>query len=113
MYNFVVLLLWDITPDQFRAFVTKRFPDADEDIDDDWSGYTMRVTSGEVDAYVVALREWRGTSWDHSVLVHECMHVTHSVLAGNGIKLNDKTEECYSYAIDSIVRRSLELISKK
>lgn len=113
VYNFAFLLLWDITPDQFRAFVTKHFPASDEDIDDDWSGYTMRVTNDKIDAHIVAIRNWHGTPWDYSVLAHECFHVTHNVLSGDGIELSDTTKECYCYLLDSIVRRALELMSEK
>ena len=43
-------------------------------------------------------------------LVHECFHLTYTMLSGIDIKLNDNTEEVYARHIDSMYRTITNLL---
>lgn len=112
-YNFGVLLLWDISGPELRRFLgKKKYPKTERIGDDDWSGYALRYSTPDYDVHVIALRHWSGSPWDHSVLAHECLHITQKVLDETGMRLGKRTAEAYCYLHDSLIRRCLEHIKK-
>lgn len=110
-YAFQVHLIWGVTHKQWGQFVRKYFGDEREDRADDWAGRCEEYTKGQSEVQVVALKRWTGSAYDHSVLVHECMHLVHNVLSSRGLKLTDDGVEAYCYLLDSIYARCLAEIA--
>lgn len=99
---------------KLAAFVTRKFKQTLEP--DDKPGFLGRFVSIEDDAgnelgHVIALSKWKNTPANAAVLVHECFHVTHSILSDRGVELNDETGEAFAYLLDSLVSRSMKLLN--
>lgn len=58
----------------------------------------MRKCNGNTDANSIA-----------SATAHEATHITHDALSNRGLKFSDDSEEAFTYQIDSITFRVLEL----
>jgi len=61
---------------------------------------------------VIALEKWTGIPEDYAVLVHELFHAVSFFLRGRDIKISSKTEEVFSYFLDSLVRRAAIQLNK-
>jgi len=111
-YHFTVHLVWNLNHEQLKRYVSQQFDDNEPDNNDNWAGRCAEYATREHEVQMIAIRKWRGTAFDHSVLVHECVHAAHNVLGSRGFKLTDESVEAYCYLIDSIYHRCLEQIIK-
>ncbi len=69
------------------------------------NGTVMTYYHGDTPITVI----WVKKINDISVIVHECFHATHRVLADRGIGLCDSSEEVYAYLMDYLVTAILKI----
>lgn len=43
------------------------------------------------------------------IKVHECIHAAHYILSRRGLKLSDDSEEAYTYLVDFLMRKLLQM----
>lgn len=111
-----VWILYPCDEPALTRFVEKKFKKILEP--DEKPGFLGRFVSIEDDdgnslGHVIALSKWRNSPANVAILVHEALHVTHSILSDRGVELNDDTSEAFAYLLDSLVRRCLERLNKK
>lgn len=63
-------------------------------------------------ATVIVISEWKMSPQCLGILAHECFHAAESTLNNCGVRHCNKSSEAFAYLIESIFRRSLELILK-
>lgn len=72
--------------------------------------FETKKVSHEV--HLIALQEFHWTPEWMSVLSHELLHCTNSVLHSRGMVMDDSTIEAYCYLHDSLVKRCLKMLPK-
>jgi len=116
-WNCALWLVWPVQNKELDKFISQNFGIKDRTSDGGFSGRFVEVymDENEVDEWagVIALRQWRGTPRDYSVLAHECLHAVRWFLKRRGIDLSGKTEETYCYFLDSLVRRCAERLNRR
>lgn len=96
------------------AFIKREFGINEKTSDGDFLGRCVEIVDdGEEIGNVIALARWRGTPRDHAILAHEALHAAHNVLSRRGVEFTEHTDETYCYLMDSLVRRCLEILTKK
>jgi hypothetical protein len=111
VYGSTIHFVWNLDHAKLVRYCRRQFGDEERDTNDSWVGRCCEFTTSEYEVNVIAIRQWNGSPYHHSVLVHECVHAAHNILGSRGFKLSDDSVEAYCYLIDSIYRRCLEQIA--
>lgn len=117
-FGFTVHFLWGIDGPGLKRYCEHAFPTGSVDLDDsdDWCGRHAKVTFEDkkksYEVHVIALQDFKLNAFWISVLAHEVLHCTQSVLDGRGLQQDDDTCEAYTYVHDFLIRRCLELVEK-
>lgn len=106
----IVLVVGD--PEVCRQRVEKRFNADIDTIDESNHGCFVRIADNKRSTYLMWLRRFDGGAQDVSVLAHEVLHLTFSVMKCVGIKFNSGSEEAFTYYLDSIVKHSMLALKK-
>lgn len=116
-YGFTVHLLVGVNSAKLTRYCTDMFSaTVAQDVGeaDDWCGRHMDVRvedkKSSYEVHLVALYTFKWDAFWVSVLAHEMLHATHSVLGGRGLVMSDETIEAYTYMHDSLVKRSLKML---
>jgi hypothetical protein len=90
----------DITDEEATAF----------SLQDCHAGLTAQLSSGVV---VIRLRDEPDTPFMVGKLAHEAFHATTFILRRAGVRFCSQSDEAFAYAIDCLVRQSLEFFHRK
>jgi hypothetical protein len=90
----------DITDEEATAF----------SLQDCHAGLTAQLSSGVV---VIRLRDEPDTPFMVGKLAHECFHAATFILRRAGVRFCSQSDEAFAYAIDCLVRQSLEFFHRK
>ena len=73
-------------------------------------GHTVMLSSGYT---VIRLERFDGSPNDHAILSHEVFHAVTLLMVEIGITLDDKSDEAFAYAIQSLTKQILEKLAVK
>jgi hypothetical protein len=63
--------------------------------------------------WVILLRQFSGSAYHVSLLVHEILHVTIFVLRDLGMRLSDDSDEAYTYYAELLTKWALTVLQKR
>jgi hypothetical protein len=109
-----VHLLWPATPEVLSRYMKKRHG-IDHAIEGPFAGRCLEIQDPELTSggQVIALRAWKWTPTWIAVLAHELDHCTNWILWARGLKCVPESEEAFCYLKEALMRRCLELLSRK
>jgi hypothetical protein len=107
-FFFDVVLVWPVTPKQLKKFMRDRFDRGFKN-----PGSFRAICIGrKADGVVIGFSAWSFSNSDLGTLCHETAHATYAMLRARGMKLSDKTEECYCYLHNSLFENCLKAMQK-
>lgn len=112
-----VHVIWPVGPEEMRNYIRYQFGLDWDPGTGEPGGRCIEVVgkNGLGCANIIALRDWDPTSPSSvSILAHEAFHAAEHILSDRATPHKESvTSETFAYLIESIVRRSMEILGQK
>lgn len=105
LFNF--RLVWPVNKDSLAKYVLDEFEQVLEIRNPNFGAKCLVIEQEKGNSYLVAIREWAGSSDDHATLAHECSHAAMFILADRGVYVTPSNDETLAYLTGYLVRRCL------
>lgn len=111
VYGVEFVLVSDCTPAQFAKFIHTHY-DARYEQDDDLKGQCLARTDNQgLYTSIIYVRRWqRNSPFCVATLAHEVFHAVEDCMDYHGLPHCSGSSEAWSYYLDFVLRRCLELL---
>lgn len=102
-------ILWPVSGKQVEQYIKRNFGFKYEWVGDP-AARCIEIWSKGVGAHLICLNSWKESPKHYGILAHEAFHATHQILKERGVRLTDDSDEAFTYLLESIVDRCLQIM---